>query len=163
MPYADISDILARYRPLTTMVGSGQYDVSSVEVSSIFIRDAESYIDARLAVRYAVPLVSANPLITRIACDLATHEMLAEKMPSVPEFMETRFKRANDMLDLLVKGDLRLNSESLAGNSGNSFAWSSTLGQHPIFAPVINELDQAPDSGRVLEELMARRNEDPNP
>jgi len=160
MPYADISDILARYRPLTTMVGSGQYDVSSVEVSSIFLRDAESYIDARLAVRYIVPLTSANPLITRIACDLATHEMLAEKMPSVPEFMEIRFRRANDMLDQLIKGDLRLSSESLVGSSGNSFAWSSTMGHHPIFAPVINELDQAPASTRVQEELLARRNED---
>jgi phage gp36-like protein len=163
MAYAGIADILTRYRPLETMVGSGEYDVSSNDVSSVFLSDAEAFIDARLSVRYVVPLVSANPLITRIACDLATHQMLAEKMPSVPEFMETRFQRANEMLDQLVRGDLRLNSETLVGSSGDSFAWSSTLGRHPIFAPVIDAIHQAPDRGRVNEEFDARKRDIPNP
>lgn len=163
MAYASIGDLMTRYRPISTMVGSGNYDVSSAEVSSVFIADAESYIDARLSVRYVTPLTSVNPLITRIACDLATHEMLAEKMPSIPDWMEMRFKRANDMLDQLVKGDLRLNSETLVGSAGDSFAWSSTLGTHPIFSPVINELDQAADQVRVDADTNARLTDDPIP
>ncbi len=149
MAYAGIADLLSRYRPLETMVGSGEYDVSSAEVNSVFINDAESYINARLGVRYIVPLATPHALITRIACDLATHEMLTERMPNVPDFMEMRFKRANDMLDQIVNGTLRLSTEVLVGSSGDSFAWSSTMGQHPIFAPVLNELDQAPDQLRV--------------
>jgi hypothetical protein len=109
------------------------------------------------------PLTSANPLITRIACDLATHEMLAEKMPSVPDFMETRYNRANEMLDMIVDGKLRLNSETLVGSSGDSYAWSSTLGTHGIFSPVINELDQAPDADRVEADKSEREADDPIP
>jgi phage gp36-like protein len=163
MAYATIDDLTSRYRPITTMIGSGDYDVTSDDVSSIFIQDAESYIDARLAVRYVTPLKNINPLITRIACDLATHEMLAEKMPTVPEFMEKRYERANEMLDMLVVGKLLLNSETLVGSSGDSYAWSSTIGTHPIFSPVVNELVQAPDAVRVKAETNERLADDPVP
>jgi phage gp36-like protein len=163
MTYATLSDLVTRYRPITTMVGSGDYDVTSDDVSSVFISGANAFIDARLAVRYVVPLVSNNPLITRISCDLATHEMLAEKMPSVPDFMETRYNRALQMLDMLVEGKLLLNSETLVGTAGDSFAWSSTLGQHAIFSPVVNELDQSPDRDRVNADKSERIGDIPIP
>ena len=48
MAYATIDDVFSRYAPINTMVGTGANDVTSVEVSSIFIADAESFMNAYL-------------------------------------------------------------------------------------------------------------------
>ena len=58
MAYATIDDIFARYAPIHTMVGTGTQDVTSLEVSSIFIADAESFMNTFLAKRYQTPVAT---------------------------------------------------------------------------------------------------------
>src|SRR4051812_17426023 len=125
MAYATLDDILSRYRPVSTMIGSGGYDVTSAEVNSIYISQSEAYVDARLGQRFQVPFTISNPLITQITADLAIFFMLAEKMPSVPDFMDKRRQRAEDLLTALAEGNLVINSATMTGSSGDSFAWSS--------------------------------------
>jgi phage gp36-like protein len=68
VPYATIDDVFGRYKPINTMVGIGSYDVTSVQVSSIFVADAESFVDAYLGARYEVPLA----VICRLAMTAAS-------------------------------------------------------------------------------------------
>jgi len=148
-PYATIDDVFSRYAPIHTMVGSGSNDVTSVEVSSIFIADAQSFVDAHLAKRYVVP-VEAEPLITQIATDLSIANMMFDKLGELPNFIQPRYDRAMKMLEKLSTGDLILTSNSTTLTSSyDSFAWSSTQSYHSIFSPVLGELDQAADQDRI--------------
>lgn len=156
MAYATIDDVFARYAPINTMVGTGANDVTSVEVSSIFIADAESLMDTHLAKRYVVP-VYAEPVITMIATDLAISHMMMEKLGELPNFMQSRYDRAIGMLEKLSDGDLILTSGSTSVvTSGDNFAWSSTGSYHSIFSPVLGELDQSVDQDYIDAEKDAR-------
>lgn len=155
-PYATIDDVFSRYAPISTMVGTGTNDVTSAEVSSIFIADAQSFMDAHLAKRYVVP-VAAEPLITQIATDLAISNMLFEKLGELPGFIQPRYDRSLSMLDKLMSGDLILTSNSTTlVSTGDSFAWSSTQSFHAIFSPILGELDQAADQDYIDAEIADR-------
>lgn len=144
-PYATIDDVFARYSPIHTMVGTGNNDVASMEVSSIFIADAQSFIDAHLAKRYVTP-VEAEPIITMITTDIAISNMLFEKLGELPNFMQPRYERSISMLDRLAKGELVLTADSTTlVTSGDQFAWSTTQSYHGIFSPVLDELYQQVD------------------
>jgi len=148
-PYATIDDVFSRYAPIHTMVGTGNNDVTSIEVSSIFIADAQSFVDAHLAKRYVVP-VEAEPLITQITTDLSIANMMFDKLGELPNFIQPRYDRALSMLDKLSDGGLVLTSNSTTLTSSyDSFAWSTTQSFHAIFSPVLGELDQAADSDRI--------------
>lgn len=156
MAYAAISDVIVRYRPITTMVGTGQYDVTSEDVASVFIAQSESYVDAFLARRYVVPLTIQSPLITQVTADLAIFHMMAEKLTDVPEFIDKRKKRADDILEMLADGKMQISSASTVGSGGDNEAWSSNVGYTPIFSPVLSELLQRSDHDRVEADADAR-------
>lgn len=144
-PYATIDDVFSRYAPIGTMVGTGSNDVTSVEVSSIFIADAQSFMDSHLAKRYVTP-VDAEPVITMITADLAVSNMMFEKLGELPNFIQPRYDRAMSMLEKLAGGDLILTSSSTQiVSSGDNFAFSTTQNYHSIFSPILGELDQAAD------------------
>lgn len=161
MSYATLTDVTARYRPITTMIGSGSYDVSSVEVASIFIADAESYVDGWLASKYNVPLASpAPPLITQVTADLAISNMLSEKLPQIPEFIDKRRDRAIKTLQSLAAGSMSLgNSWSVVGSVGDNFAWSANMGYHPTFDPALSADEQTVDIQRVDAALTEREDD----
>jgi phage gp36-like protein len=149
MAYATIGDIFARYAPIHTMVGTGTQDVTSLEVSSIFIADAESFMNTFLAKRYSTP-VATEPVITMIAADLAISNMMFEKLGELPNFIQPRYDRAMMMLEKLANGDLILTSNSTSiVTTGDNFAWSTTINYHNIFSPVLDELDQAADKDQI--------------
>lgn len=155
-PYATIDDVFSRYPPISTMVGTGANDVTSAEVSSIYIADAQSFMDTHLAKRYNVP-VAAEPFITQIATDLAISNMLFEKLGELPNFIQPRYDRCMSYLEKLAAGDLILTSNSTTlVSTGDSFAWSSTGSYHSIFSPVLGELDQAVDQDYIDAEKNAR-------
>jgi len=152
MSYATITDVFARYKPIGSMVGAGSLDVSSDDVSSIFISDAEGYMNAFLATRYVVP-VTTEPLITQIAADLAIFNMMAEKLGAVPDFMQARYDRATSFLEKLTTGEMLLvGSGTTIVTTGDSEAWSATGSYHPVFSPVLDPLDQAVDVDYVTSE-----------
>lgn len=149
MAYAVIGDIFARYAPIHTMVGTGTQDVTSLEVSSIFIADAESFMNTFLAKRYQTP-VATEPVITMICADLAISNMMFEKLGELPGFIQPRYDRAMMMLEKLSTGDLILTSNSTSiVTTGDNFAWSTTINYHNIFSPVLDELDQAADRTQI--------------
>jgi phage gp36-like protein len=155
-PYATIDDVFARYAPIHTMVGTGNNDVASLEVSSIFIADAQSFVDAHLAKRYNTP-VEAEPLITMIVTDISISNMLFEKLGELPNFMQPRYERSIDMLNKLASGDLILTSGSTTlVTTGDQYAWSTTQSYHAIFSPVLDELDQSADDTWIADDQDTR-------
>lgn len=147
-PYATIDDVFGRF-PINTLVGSGPNDVTSIEVSSVFINDAQGIVDAHLSQRYTIPVV-AEPLITHITADLAIFNMLAERTGRVPQVMQSRYDRALSYLIALRDGTMNLNPNSQTFNtSADQFAWSTTEGYHPTFSPVLDELEQRVDKDWV--------------
>ena len=161
MAYATITDVFARYKPIGSMVGAGSLDVTSEDVSSVFIADAEGFMNAFLAARYVVP-VTTEPLVTQIAADLAISNMMFEKLGAVPDFMQARYDRANDYLERLAKGELLLiGSGTTQITSGDNEAWSSVGSYHPVFSPVLDPLDQAVDRDYQVDERTARAGDGP--
>jgi len=154
MAYASFESLLTRYKPVGTMIGAHSMSVSTADVSSVFILGAEGIIDGYLAARYAVP-VPATPLITRIACDLATFDMMAEKLPQVPDFMIDRYNRSIKLLEMLRDGEMQLTSGTLV-TSGDQEAWSNNQGRHPIFSTVLDIENQGPDIDQVRADLDER-------
>jgi phage gp36-like protein len=156
MGYATFEDVLVRYKPLGTMIGAHSMEVTTVDVSSIFIWGAQGVIDGYLGARYEVPLAEpVSPLITRIACDLATFDMMAEKLPAVPDFMRDRYSRSIELLELLRDGKMVITSATLT-TSGDQDAWSSNSNFHPVFSPVLDIETQGPDADQVRAEADLR-------
>lgn len=159
MAYATIGDIFSRYAPIYTMVGTGRSDVTSLEVSSIFIADAESFVNAHLGRRYTVP-VAVEPIVTMITADIAISNMMFEKLGELPNFMQPRYERAMMMLEKLSDGSLVLTSSSTSiVTTGDNFAWSTNIDYHSIFSPVLDELDQAADLDQIRADKDERVND----
>lgn len=151
MAYATISDIFKRYRPINTVVGSSNNQVTSNDVSSAFIFDQEGLIDSYLSSRYITPLSPVPQLITKIASDLTIFEIMVEKLPEVPDFMQARYDRAIKNLELIRDGKMILPSSATLVSTGDNEAWSSSGGKHPIFHPALDDVDQKVDKDWVDE------------
>lgn len=149
--YATIDDVTKRFRPIESSIGSGEFDVASVDVASIYIVDAEALIDAALRTRYIVPFTTVDPLITHIASDLAICNIMRDKLPETPEWIESRCQRAMDWLEKIQDGKLDLSSDAVVVtvNTGDTEAWSSTQDYHTVFNPVLDPLCQTVDDDRV--------------
>jgi phage gp36-like protein len=156
MSYATISDVFGRYPPINTMVGTLANEVSSVQVESMFIADSESFINAYLGARYNIPL-AAEPLITQLTSDIAIFNMCAERLPRVPEWMQNRYDRSIGILEKLRDGTMVLNPASNTFvSTGDNYAYSTTQSYHPVFSPVLGELDQQQDFDYVRDEIATR-------
>jgi phage gp36-like protein len=154
MPYAAFDDVIKRYNPITTMIGSGSTDVATVDVSSIYIADAEGIINAYLGAKYAVPL-QIEPMVTMLASDISIYKMLEDRASRVPEIAEKRYTRALDLLAMLRDGKMTLSSSQTQISSGDWEAFATTMDYHPVFSPVLNEIDQRAD----LDQIQAERSE----
>lgn len=137
MAYALYTDAINRYKPLNSMIGTGTMDVTTTDIASIYIADAESFMNAFLASRYVVP-VQTEPLITQLASDIAIYKMLEDRAPRIPDFMEKRYTNAVSMLMMLSNGGLSLTgSNQVVSSGGDEEAWSTVLEQAgPVFTPV---------------------------
>jgi phage gp36-like protein len=155
MSYAVFDDVVSRYRPIITLIGSEDLQVSSVNVSSIFIRDAESFVDARIGRRYAVPLTVVPAFITQVTADIAIFNMLTDHLPGKPDFFQPRYDRALEMLSMVDSGTLSIGSASLS-TTGDQEAWSTTQGYHSVFSPVLPADEQQADIQRQQADLDLR-------
>lgn len=134
--YATADQVINRYKPLQTMIGTGSTDVSTTDIASVFIADAESFMNAYLASKYVVP-VQVEPLITQLCSDIAIYKILEDKCPRIPDFMEKRYMNACSMLAMLVGGVLQLTgSNQIVSSGGDQEVWSTVLEQAgPVFKP----------------------------
>ena len=159
MPYATSDDIFSRYKPIRTLVGVSSFEVASLDVSSIFIRDAESLVDAYVGIRYTTPVTPVSGLVTQITSDLAIFAMMAEKHVNVPDQMQARYDRSITLLEMIRDGKMTLGNSVTLSSGGDEEAWSSNQDFHSIFSPVLGELDQAVDKDQVEAEQDDRAND----
>jgi phage gp36-like protein len=148
MAYAVISDVLTRYPPIHSMIGTGSGEVTSLQVTSVYINDGEGFVNAYLGAKYAVPLVT-EPIITSLTSDLAIYKLLEDKVPRIPEFMQRRHDNAIKTLEMLRDGKMVLSSSQTLITSGDQEAYSTTQDYHPVFSPVIGELHTGPDTDQI--------------
>lgn len=157
MAYATISDIFKRYPPINTLVGSGTNEIASVDVASVYISDAEGLVNAYIGSRYTVP-VQNEPIITWLTSEIAIYNMVRDKQPRIPEWMQSRFDRAMEAIAAIRDGSMTLTaSGTLPVVGGDQEAWSATGSYTPIFSPVLDELDQRADPDYIAAEYDARR------
>lgn len=137
-PYATTDDVFRRYPPIESVVGSGDMLVQSADVSSIYIADAQGYVDAYLRARYVTPLVQ-EPIITQVTTDIAIYRLIEDHAPRIPDMAEKRMIAANSLLYALATGVMLLNpaSQTLVTTGGNQEAWSTGLEQAgPVFGAI---------------------------
>ncbi len=146
--YASIDDVIKRYNPLLTMIGSADNDVSSADVSSIYIADASGIVNAYLGAKYVTPL-AVEPLITALTSDIAIYKMLEDRTSRVPEIAEKRYTNATSILGMLRDGKMVLGNSQTVVTSGDWEAFSSTASYHPVFSSVLDPIDQRADHNQV--------------
>jgi phage gp36-like protein len=139
-PYATVDNVLTGYKPLNTMLAtvSSTLSISTTDIASLFVPNAQSFMDAFLAARYVVPVV-VEPLITQLCSDIATYKILEDKLPRIPEFMERRYTNAVSILWMLKNGDMLLTgSNQIVSSGGDQEVWSNVLENvcGPVFRPV---------------------------
>lgn len=155
MSYATIDDVFKRYKPIRTIIGSEDIQVTSVDVASIFIRDAESIVDAYISNRYSVPLTNVPPYITMVTADIAIFNILFEHLPKVPDFFQPRYDRAIALLTSISSGTIAVTSAAVP-TTGDQDAWSSGQQFHGVFSPVLSPDEQTVDVDRVNADLSER-------
>lgn len=134
-PYATAADVLNRYPPITTIVGSDSTEVTTAQINSVYIADAQSYVDAYLRARYVTPL-AAEPIITQITTDIAIYRMVEDHAPRIPDLALSRWTAANSTLMMLRDGVMLLDpaSQSIVTSGGDQDVWSTDQEQcGPVF------------------------------
>ena len=162
MPYATLDDVLIAYPQIGSMIGTGSYDVSSTNVESYFIANAEAQVNAALRDRYVVPLAEpVDPLIRKATVDIVICDMVRDKLPKTPEFIVDRCTRVMAMLGKIRDGKLDIGSaEAITSTDGTDLeVWSTTQQHHGTFDPTIDPIDQTVDRDRVKEEVNERTND----
>jgi hypothetical protein len=83
--------------------------------------------------------------------------MMFEKLGAIPDFMQGRYDRATTYLEKLAAGEMLLtNGSTSLVTSGDSEAWSTTGSFHPVFSPVLEDIDQVEDIDYVNAEKTTR-------
>lgn len=128
MAYATAQDVINRYKPLQTMIGTASLDVTTVDIASVYIADGEAMVNAYLSTRYITPLAN-EPLLTSITSDIAIYRLLVDKAPRIPDFMQKRYENALALLISIKSGDMVLNASTatMVATGGDQFAWSNVI------------------------------------
>jgi len=114
MPYATRDEMIARFGEeelilLTDRDGAGAID--DVPLARA-LDDADGDIDGYLAPRYALPLASVPPVLSRLACELARYYLYDDH---ATETVRTRYEDARDVLIAISKGTVQLGLPESAG------------------------------------------------
>lgn len=107
MSYATAQDMIDRFgeaelTQLTDRTGAGVIDAA---VLGRALDDADSEIDGYLTARYALPLATVPPLLTRVAVDLARFQLFGDR---ITESVKTRRDNAVALLQSIAKGIVSL-------------------------------------------------------
>lgn len=155
MAYSTVDQVLTAFPPALSAVGVGSFDVSTTQVSSYYIYTADGLIDGYISNRYATPVDPAPALLTKLSCDLVIYDMFRDKNLKVPDFMQDRYDGAIETLKMIAEGKIKLPGATEV-ETGDNFAFSTTKGYHPVFSPVLDDIDQAVDHDLVESERNAR-------
>ncbi len=140
--YATFTDVLKRYNPLTTMIGTGTQDVTTTDISSIYVADAEGFVNAFLSSRYVIPLAMPEPIITQITADIAIYKLLEDRAPRIPEFAQARYTNVVSLLMMLRDGGMSITSQT-GVLSGDQYVWSNVFSTPPAFQSAESNLSSS--------------------
>lgn len=155
MGYCNIEQIVAAFPPVLTAIGVQSFDVATTQVNCYHIPAAASVIDSYIAKRYTTPVTPAPFFLTKINVDLVLYELFRERAFKIPDFFQTRYDQAMQMLKDIADGDAQIPGATET-TTGDNFAYSTALGYHPVFSPVLDPLDQSVDQDFVQSELDVR-------
>lgn len=155
MAYSSLDQVLAAFPPALSAVGVGSFDVSSTNISSYYIYTADGVIDSYVAARYTTPVSPVPPILTKLSCDLVIFDLFRDRNLKVPDFMQDRYDVAMDMLKAIRDGKMNLPGATEI-STGDNFAYSTGQGYHPVFSPVLDDIDQAADHDLIEAERDAR-------
>jgi phage gp36-like protein len=107
MPYCTLQDLIDRgweeeLLQLTDLAGAGAIDEVPVNRA---IADADADIEPRLRPVCTLPLVTVDPILKRIACDLARYYLHGQL---APDHVKDRGKQAWADLDAIAAGRLKI-------------------------------------------------------
>lgn len=114
MPYATTQDLIDRFGEeellqLADRDGDGVIDAAVVERAAA---DADAEIEGYLVGRYALPLESVPPVLSRIACDMARYHLYDDL---ATETVRTRYEDARRLLESIAAGKVQLGLPASAG------------------------------------------------
>lgn len=128
LQYCTVAQIQEAHAPLA----SSLTDITSAQIALAAWR-GEADIHAKLAAQFTLPFTYAIPTITQIAIDLGIYYSLRHKYTGDTQEENPwidRYKDANELLDLIAKGDGKLISSSgdmVPKRSGFNESWSNTM------------------------------------
>jgi phage gp36-like protein len=127
-------------------------DITSSQIATVFIADAEAMIDSYLAKYYTTPVSAANvtfPVLTAIATDITIYRILSHRVFTQERLKNSvwpdRFKEGIAWLEGIAQGGVTLVGVNSEGGgvvqpdiATNVEMWSNTIGYHPT----MSELDE---------------------
>lgn len=128
--YVDIEDIESEFRKID--FGASGAAVSDAEVTE-FIAQVEKYVEAKINCRYAVPITAsaASPIVKTICTYIIKdriNKILKIKTGSNADQDETTnyLETAEEMLEAICKGDLKLIGATLVESGAGVKSWSNS-------------------------------------
>ena len=154
MPYSAPLDVLARWPKVHT-------STFSHDELRVMIGDADAIINAKIAVRYTVP-VATDPsntptLLKKLSAELALLDVF-DRAQTTPDWIRSRFERDYQILDALANGDMVLVTDGggLIPQTADIDVPGSTTSEYiPVFGGVPS-LAEGYDSVRAQDEDNAR-------
>lgn len=127
MRYIDWDDVTRRYSDVARTI-------DATELQAAYVDDAEAEVDARLAVRYTVPLANTptlTPSLVRGLCvDLTYFKVMLGKkdMEALKTYIDARFKA-------LIDGDMTLVGSGGVPVEDSPLVWGQTSRYSTAFGP----------------------------
>jgi phage gp36-like protein len=121
MSYCTSDQLVARFGldqllAIADHSGDDALDVTSVDAA---IADAAAEIESYLRRRYALPLVSVDPALAAIACDIAFYRLHPADQP---DDVRRRYEDARRWLGELAAGRIEIDTGAPAGTGGSGEA-----------------------------------------
>jgi phage gp36-like protein len=109
--YAGVSDMVARFgtREMIQLTdrSSPPADQIDATVAQPALDSARSLIDGYVGAKYALPLLSAPPLLTDLCCDIARYRLFADQ---APEIVKDRHAQAIRTLEGISRGTVKIDA-----------------------------------------------------
>jgi phage gp36-like protein len=116
-------------------------DLTSADVHN-FLGKTEAIVNAKLAMRYTLPFTSDIPVLQHITEDIGTYLVLrrlfTDQAVDKSEWFE-EFKRAEELLDKIVRGEVALVDASNQVVAPKATVWASTEKYIPTFSELPEE------------------------
>ena len=118
MSYATQADLETRFgaAEILQLADRDGDDVADSGVVAGALAEADAEIDAHLAARHTLPLVTVPPILVRLACDIARYRLMAD---NPLEEARKRYEDARRMLESLAAGRVSLGLSAASVVSGN--------------------------------------------